>query len=113
MSLPPAPILQLTAGDIPAPLISSLPYDPFGFYWQTQSEPFQVAVDDVHNMAYATGISGTFLAQINLKTFQSNPAGIATPVTTATTCVDLLFATFGCNNQNGLIFYPLPPAFGD
>ncbi len=113
MSLPAAAVVQLTAGDIPTPVISSLPYDPFGFYWQTQSEPFQVAVDYIHNKAYAMGISGTFLAQINLATFQSNPAGIATPVTTETTCVDLLFASFGCNNQHGLIFYPLPPAFGN
>ncbi len=113
MSLPSAPVGQLTPGDIPAPLISSLPFDPFGFYWQTQSEPFQVAVDSVHNMAYATGIAGTFMVQINLATFQSNPADIAMPVTLATSCVDLFAATFGCNNQHGLIFYPLPPAFGD
>ena len=113
MGLPSAPVTQLSGTDISVPAVSSLPYDPFGFYWQTQSEPFQIAVDQVHNRAYAMGVAGTFLAQINLATFQSNPEGIATPLTTATSCVDLSGASFGCNNQHGLIFYPLPPAFGD
>ena len=113
MGLPSAQVSQISAGDISVPAVSSLPFDPFGFYWQTQSEPFQIAVDHVHNMAYATGVAGTFLAQINLATFQSNPDGIATPLTTTTSCVDLSGASFGCNNQHGLIFYPLPPAFGD
>lgn len=113
MSLPSAQVSQLTAADIPAPVVSGLPYDPFGFYWQTQSEPFQVAVDDVHNKAYATSIAGNFMAQVDLTAFESNPAGIAAPLTTTTSCVDLFASTFGCNNHNGLIFYPLPPAFGN
>ena len=113
ISLPPAPVSQLTGGEIPTPVVSYLPFDPFGFYWQTQSEPFQVAVDDVHNKAYATGLTGYFLFQIDLTKFQTNPEGIATPLTTATSCMDLFAGTYGCNNNNGLIVYPLPPAFGD
>jgi hypothetical protein len=113
MNLPPFQVTQLSAADLPEPQVSSLPFDPFGFYWQTESEPFQVTVDDVHNMAYATGIAGNFLAQIDLTAFQTDPAGIATPLTSATSCAGLLAGSFGCNNHHGLVFYPLPPAFGN
>jgi hypothetical protein len=110
ISLPQAPVTQITSEQIPPPVISTLPYDPFGFFWQTQSEPFQVTLDLVHNRAYAVSLFGYFMAQIDLTAFQSNPSGISIPPPLTSSCVGLP-GSLGCNNQNGLIFYPLPPAF--
>jgi hypothetical protein len=110
LSLPPAPVTQISSGQIPPPVNSTLPFDPFGFFWQTQSAPFQVTLDLVHNRAYAVSLFGYFMAQIDLTALQNNPAGISMPPPLTTSCVGLP-GSFGCNNQNGLIFYPLPPAF--
>ena len=110
ISLPQTPVTQISSEQIPPPVISTLPYDPFGFFWQTQSEPFQVTLDLVHNRAYAVSLFGYFMAQIDLTALQSNPSGISIPPPLTSSCVGLP-GSLGCNNQNGLIFYPLPPAF--
>ena len=110
LSLPQTAVTQITSEQIPAPVTSTLPFDPFGFYWQTQSTPFQVAVDPVHNTAYAVGLFGYFMARIDLTALQNNPSGISVPPPMTTSCAGLP-GSFGCNNQNGLVFYPLPPAF--
>jgi hypothetical protein len=110
ISLPQAPVTQISSEQIPPPVTSTLPYDPFGFFWQTQSGPFQVTLDLVHNRAYAVSLFGYFMAQIDLTAFQSNPSGISIPPPLTSSCVGLP-GSLGCNNQNGLIFYPLPPAF--
>ncbi|HSQ01302.1 MAG TPA: hypothetical protein VL049_29120 [Candidatus Dormibacteraeota bacterium] len=110
ISLPAAPVTQISSEQIPPPVISTLPYDPFGFFWQTQSGPFQVTLDLVHNRAYAVSLFGYFMAQIDLTVFESNPSGISIPPPLTPHCAGLP-GSLGCNNQNGLIFYPLPPAF--
>jgi hypothetical protein len=109
-SLPSAPVDQISSGQISTPVVSTLPFDPFGFYWQTQSDPYQVALDAVHNRAYAVSLFGYFMAQIDLTAFQNDPSGISVPPSLTTSCGDLP-DSYGCNNKNGLVFYPLPPAF--
>jgi hypothetical protein len=111
LSLPPAPVVQISSDQIPPPVTSALPFDPFGFFWQSQSAPFQIAVDLVHNRAYAVSLFGYFMAQIDLAALQSNPSGISVTPPPTSSCVGLP-GSLGCNNQHGLVFYPLPPAFG-
>ena len=86
ISMPSAPVTQITAGDL-STVMSTLPNDPNGCTWQTQGDPYAVAVDAVHNVGYAANTffsstaGATFLVQVDLAKFQSNPSLISTALT--------------------------------
>ena len=109
--LPPAPVTQLTS--IPTPSIGSIPNDPNGSGWDTQGDPYAVAMDQCHNKglavnSYFSGTFGaTFLVEVDLATLLNNPGAIMTALP-AGNCAGTA-TTFGCNNNSGVLFFPLPP----
>ena len=112
VNMPSSPVTQITASQL-STIISSAPNDPNGCTWQTQGDPYAVAVDPIHNLGYAVGSSivstngATFMMQVDLAAFQSNPTGIPT-VLPAGQCAGTP-SLFGCNNNQGVVFYALPP----
>ena len=110
IQLPQTPVTQIAAP--PTPTQAFLPLDPSTFSWETEGEPMQVAVDSNHNKAYAVNIFGTYMVQIDLTQMQSNPSGIGTQLPLGSCFGNPISNFFTCNNLNGVIFYPLPPAFG-
>ena len=110
LSLPQSAATQL-ATPLPTPAISSIPNDPNGCSWGTQGDPYAVAVcsHDGYAVNQSSGGSqpATFLVQIDLDAFQSNPSAIATPLPGGQ-CFNTNSA-FGCDNSNGVVFFPLPP----
>lgn len=105
LSLPQAPVVQMPSA-LPTPSISSIPNDPNGCVWQTQGDPYAVAV--CNNSGYAVDLSpATFLVQIDLTAFENNPAAIASPLPSGQ-CFNTN-SPFGCNNNLGVVFFPLPP----
>jgi hypothetical protein len=112
VTMPTAPVTQISSDQL-SNVISSLPNDPNGCPWQTQGDPYAVAVDAVHNLGYAANAyfsnsaGASFLVQVDLAKFQSNPAGIMTALPMGQ-CAGTT-STFGCNNNNGVVFFALPP----
>jgi hypothetical protein len=112
VSLPSSPVTQIQSSDV-SNVISSLPNDPNGCFWSTQGDPYAVAVDAQHNLGYAvntfsSSTSGaTFLVQVDLAKFQNDPAAISTALS-AGNCAGTT-SPFGCNNNNGVVFFALPP----
>ena len=110
IQLPSAAVAQITSPA--APTQAFIPLDPSTFNWETEGAPMQVAVDSVHNKAYAVNIFGTYMVQIDLTAMQNNPSGINTQLPLGSCFGNPFSNFFTCNNLNGVIFYPLPPAFG-
>lgn len=108
VTLPKKSVNQIGANDV-SEVDSFIPYDPFGFFWQTQSAPLQMVVDAIHNKAYGVNLSESFMIQVDLTKFQNNPNQLSTSLEPGT-CADVSTVTYSCDNKNGLIFYPLPPA---
>jgi len=112
VTMPPNPVTQITASQL-STVISSAPNDPNGCKWLSQGDPYAVTVDTVHNLGYAVGsplvspAGATFLMQVDLSVLQNNPAKIPTALPGGQ-CMGTPSA-FGCNNENGVIFFPLPP----
>jgi hypothetical protein len=112
LDLPPAPVEQLAAIEHPA--IGNIPNDPAGAEWSNQSDPYLVAMDECHNfgLTVASASSGktgaTFLAQVDLEAFNSDPQMIGTALP-AGKCAGVT-TTRSCKNNHGVVFYPLPPA---
>lgn len=115
ISMPSSPVVQITAAVLSA-ISTSLPNDPNGCLWSTQGDPYAVAVDSVHNLGYAANTvssspdGATFLVQVDLAKFQSNPTSISTALPSGN-CAGTS-TTFGCNNNNGVVFFALPPEAG-
>jgi len=110
IQLPQTAVAQIATP--PVPTQAFVPLDPSTFNWETASAPMQVAVDTNHNKAYAVNIFGTYMVQIDLTKMQSNPSGISTQLPLGSCFGDPNFNFFTCNNLNGVVFFPLPPAFG-
>ncbi len=108
--LPSSPVPQLMQSDVGTLVLSFIPDNPFGFTWQTEGLPNGVAVDFTRNVAYALDNFSNFLVQIDLAKFQAAPSNLVTPLP-AGTCKDL-GSSAGCNNGFGVVYFPLPPAFG-
>ncbi len=112
ITMPSNKVTQITAAAL-STVVSSLPNDPNGCVWATQGDPYAVAVDSLHNLGYAANSSftssagATFLVQVDLAMLQSNPSAITTPLP-AGQCAGTT-TTLGCNNNNGVVFFPLPP----
>ena len=70
--------------------------------------PKQVAggTDTLNDIAYVANFAETFVAGIDLAKFQSDPAGITTPLPPGN-CVGTT-TTLACSNGHGVTFFPLP-----
>jgi hypothetical protein len=115
ITLPQEPATQFDQHTIPLPVPTSyVSFEPFGIDWETESLPYAVAIDPQRNFAYLLeDKSQYFLAQIDLTQFQNNPLEISNPLPSGT-CFGLeQFASYSCNNGSGVVFFPLPPAFGN
>ncbi len=109
ISMPSTPVTQIMESAL-STVISSVPDDPNGCTWATQGDPYAVAVDTVHNLGYAANTASngaTFLVQVDLAAFQTNPTLIPTALPTGQ-CAGTQ-TTLGCNNNNGVVFFALPP----
>ncbi len=115
ISMPSSPVTQITAAALSA-ISTTLPNDPNGCAWATQGDPYAVAVDSIHNLGYAANVVGsssngaTFLVQVDLAKFQSAPSSITTALPSGN-CAGTT-TTLGCNNNNGVVFFALPPETG-
>lgn len=113
LDLPAAPVTQLGPDSIAAPAISTIPDDPEGENWETQSEPYAVAVDQCRSLglvvnADSSGDFGaTYLAQVDLKMLKRSPKALGSALP-AGNCAGT-GTTHSCRNGNGVVFYPLPP----
>jgi hypothetical protein len=109
LGLPAAPLTQITSGDVAAPVIATLPNDPDGSVWGTKGDPYAVAIsscDKLPSRGYAINSSFTYLVEVDMAAMKANPGNISTPLP-AGNCVGTA-TTFGCNNGNGVKFFPLP-----
>lgn len=108
IQLPTSPVsAQLMAGDLGTPSISTLPDDPNDDFWETQGDPYAVAIGECKNTGYAVNSSFQFLVQVDLATLQNNPSVISTPLPEGH-CAGTTGTTFKCDNGNGVTFFPLP-----
>jgi hypothetical protein len=110
IGLPYAPVAQIQSSML-GKVVSALPNDPNGNSWATQGDPYAVAVDTCHNLGYAVSSDGDWLVQVDLAKLQSTPGKITTTLP-AGTCAGTT-TTFGCDNGNGVKFFPLPPETGN
>ena len=112
ITMPSNPVTQIVATQL-SQIVSSAPNDPNGCSWETQGDPYAVAVDSVHNLGYAVATSGSttsgaaFVMQVDLSRLQSSPGNIPTALPSGN-CAGTT-TTFGCNNNNGVVFFALPP----
>ena len=112
VTMPSTPVTQIAASQL-SQVISTAPNDPNGCTWETQGDPYAVAVDPIHNLGYAVASSFTttsgaaFVMQVDLAKFQNSPANIPTALPSGQ-CTGTTTA-FGCNNNNGVVFFALPP----
>jgi hypothetical protein len=105
-TLPTTPQTQISGASITL-FQGRLPDDPKGNFYDNEGFPYSAAVDTCHNKGWLLNDSDTFAAQVDLAKLKSNPAGINTALP-AGTCAGYSF-TNKCNNQNGAVFFPLPP----
>jgi hypothetical protein len=105
LTLPSAPVPQLTSAMVTG-VQTSVPDDPSGDDWTSASFPYAVVADVCHNFGYVLNQQRDFLVQIDLTQFQSNPAAIATALTSGH-CAGTT-TPFSCDNNNGVKFFPLP-----
>jgi hypothetical protein len=105
LTLPSAPVAQMTAAQVSG-VESSLPADPNNVTFLAATFPYAVVADSCHNFGYILDQQRQFLVQIDLAKFQSNPTGISTPLP-AGNCAGTS-STLGCDNGNGVKFFPLP-----
>lgn len=107
LTLPSAPVTQLTSSDVSS-VTSTIPDEPDGATFDAADFPFGDAIDTCHNRAYVLNDNHTFLVEIDLAKLQSDPSAISTPLP-AGHCAGAI-TQFGCNNHNGVKFFPLPGA---
>jgi hypothetical protein len=106
VSLPTAPVPQLTAGMING-VVTTLPRGPLGDQFVAASFPYATNVDGCHNLGYVLDANREFVVQIDLGLMQSSPAKISTALP-AGKCAGTSSTTFKCDNGNGVKFFPLP-----
>jgi hypothetical protein len=108
IQLPSSPVAgQIVAGDLGTPSISSIPNDPLGDFWETQGDPYAVAIGECNDKGYAVDSNFDFLVQVDLPTLLSTPANISTALP-AGKCAGTTSTTFKCDNGAGTKFFPLP-----
>jgi hypothetical protein len=108
IQLPSSPVAgQIVAGNLGTPSISSVPNDPLGVAWDTQGDPYAVAIGECNNKGYAVDDTFHFLVQVDLPTLLSTPANISTALP-AGACAGTTSTTFKCDNGAGTKFFPLP-----
>ena len=109
LTLPTAPVAQITAGDVTA-VTSSFPNDPLGIGWGTQGDPYAVAVATctaLPHKGFAVNSNFTFLAEVDLPTLDTAPLGIPT-APPAGHCTGTTTTVTQCDNGHGVTFFPLP-----
>jgi len=106
IGLPAAPVGQLTEGMI-SQSTSNIPQDPDGSTFRTQGDPYAVAIDVCNNLGFAIDDSSRWLVSVDLSVLKNSSSSIDTSLP-AGNCAGTS-TTKGCNNANGVIFYPLPP----
>jgi hypothetical protein len=108
MQLPTNPTRQLT--NPPTFVSSSIPDDPNGNAWETQSDPYAVAVascKNLENKGFAVNTSTSFLVEVDLTDFEHDPNSISTALPSGS-CAGIS-TSFSCNNGAGVTFFPLTP----
>lgn len=110
LSLPSAPVTQLTASDVSAQT-TTMPDDPAANSWGPLAGPYLEAINPKTNKAYVVSYDG-FLAQIDLAQFASDPASISAALPTTSNCgssYGITGTTAACSNTgNAVVFFPLP-----
>ncbi len=104
LSLPKSKVTQLADSGVTS-VNSTMPNDPDGSAFMPANFPYGTNVDSCHNLGYVINSDLTYLAQVDLKTFQKNPTVISTALP-AGTCAGVSTA-FGCDNGQGVKFFPL------
>jgi len=105
LSLPKHPVRYIDLSELSA-VQASLPLEPDGVRFEASILPYSDAIDTCHNRAYLVNQDNTFMAEVNLDKFQRNPGAINTALP-AGNCAGTS-TTLGCDNQNGVKFFPLP-----
>ncbi len=108
VSLPKKTVTQIDSSMVSA-VTSTLPNTPDGNSFEAEAFPYYTTVDVQHNRGYIVDDYSNYqwLAQVDLKVFQKNPSGIST-VLPSGTCGTSVATTFGCDNGNGVVYFPLP-----
>ena len=106
LSLPPSPVVQLTAAMI-ASVHGAVPNTPEGDPFLPAEFPYATVVDTCHNLGYVLSQDRTFLVQIDLAQFQSNPTSISKPLPSGGSCAGTT-TPFKCSSGSGVKFFPLP-----
>ncbi len=104
VTLPASPVAQINAGMISV-ATSNIPSSPDGWGFDTQGDPYAVAMDVCNNVGYAINDNFTWLVGVSLNSMAANPAGIDTPLP-AGSCTG---TSKSCDNGKGVRFFPLPP----
>jgi hypothetical protein len=105
LSLPTAPVVQLTAAMI-ASVHAAVPDTPEGDTFLPAEFPYATVVDTCHNLGYVLSQDRTFLVQIDLAQLQSNPTSLNKPLASGS-CAGTT-TPFKCGNGSGVKFFPLP-----
>jgi len=87
-----------------------LPLEPDGVQFQASILPYSVAIDTCHNRAYIVNSDETFMAEVDLEKLEKAPGAIGTALP-AGNCAGTS-TTLGCDNKNGVKFFPLPTSIG-
>ena len=105
LSLPKTRVKYLSDSDLSA-VDASLPLEPDGAQFKAAITPYANSIDTCHNRAYIVNAAATFLAEVDLDQLQKNPSAISTALP-AGNCAGTS-TTLGCDNHNGVRFFPLP-----
>lgn len=109
LSLPKTRVKFISESDFSA-VNSVLPLEPDGVQFQASILPYSVAIDTCHNRAYIVNSDETFMAEVDLEKLEKAPGAIGTALP-AGNCAGTS-TTLGCDNKNGVRFFPLPTSIG-
>ena len=104
MSLPNNPVKYIGPSDVKS-TSARLPAEPDGLQFEASILPYSDTIATCNDRAYVVNAARTFMAEIDLARLRSNPGAIGTPLP-AGTCAGTT-TTLGCDNQNGVRFFPL------
>lgn len=107
LNLPAAPLVQVVAGAVNS-VNSTIPNSPDGDPFEAMDFPYSDTIDTCNDRVYLMNDTATFLVEIDLAAFAANPGAISTPLP-AGNCAGTS-TTLGCDNHNGVRFFPLPGA---
>jgi hypothetical protein len=105
LKLPSNAVKQLKATKVSG-VNSTIPKDPNGNDFIAAAFPYGTATDSCNNLGYVMNDVRSFIAQIDLKKLQKDPAAISTALPPGS-CSSIA-TTSQCDNGNGLKFYPVP-----